>query len=183
MANPSKASPVGQAAKIGTNLDVLLLPPVNTFLQLFYEAVALLSVLGPVEQPRTSHLDLGSATETAETTWRKFLDQLSGLCDFKGGGDTVTSIAVQARSDGPAYWIAMNHALQSKAESHLRYVLGELETANRLSTVELKALESRISHKTIELSPSRIHGYGTRLCKLIHDAREPIQINASEAGS
>jgi hypothetical protein len=81
----------------------------------FYEAVVLLSLLGPQEEFRISRSSLTANAEAARTPWHEFLDHLSWLGDYKCGGKTVTSIAVEALSHGSTFWVACNQQPQTKS--------------------------------------------------------------------
>lgn len=165
-----------------TNLDVLILPPIWTVQQEFYQAVALLSVLAPVEHARRSYADLGMASENSSTSWHKFLDSLSWLCDYQLGGKTVVSIAVESAEVGPIYWIAMNHKVKQQAVKHLKLVLNELRTAGDLASAELDALQYRISEKSVSHCWKKVENYRRQLSKLVQAARGMIT-NASAQGS
>ena len=133
----------------------------------FYEGVVLLSLLGPLEEFKTSRSVLKSNIEAGRTPWHDFLDHLSWLGDYKCGGKTVTSIAAEALPRGSRFWIACNQRPQTKSFEHLCWILHEIQSLVNDSSTDLERVQHRIIKKSIQFSCLRVKNYGRKLCGFI----------------
>ena len=66
----------------------------------FYEPLQLLAMLNA--DRGSGEVDLPADPQSREfrMIWRRFLDDLSWLCDNKHGGETVSAVAAQSLPDG-----------------------------------------------------------------------------------
>ncbi|KAM3422067.1 hypothetical protein BST61_g2443 [Cercospora zeina] len=64
-----------------------------------------------------------------QKTWHRFLDEICHLCDFKSGGKTVRSIAVENASNGDViFWAASIYTDSAAFKAHLETLLEELKS-------------------------------------------------------
>lgn len=110
------------------------LNPAGNLDRSFYEAIVLLSLLGPQEDSRVSRSSLKASAEAARTPRHDFLDHLSW---YRCGGKTVTSVAAEALSHSSTFWIACNQSPPTKSLKHLEWVLQELESLSSSSHADL----------------------------------------------
>jgi len=136
----------------------------NRPLRRFYEPLVLLKVLDPTRGAQKCPSILDPSSDGMSELWHKFLDHLSWVCDYKGGGVTVSAIAAQSTPAGPIFWLAANRNPARKAVPHLEWVLAQLESAHSASSQELEELERVITRRCIEFSRSRVKDYGRQLC-------------------
>ena len=142
----------------------------EAFLHEFYEELVILEVLqrclGIIKQPSRP------ATTTTQRFqhWQVFLDQLSWLTDSDNGGNTTSSIAVEATSNGPKYLLAVNYDSEEKCFRQLKRVLATLAAA-KLSTVEAcRRCHSELLKECLSFSQKKFKNYQYELSKSIHYA-------------
>ena len=148
------------------------LNPLDRRLHDFYEPLTLLSILVPSRRAGKPKPASELEKEGKYRLWHKYLDQLSWLCDHKSGGQTVSSIAVQATAQGPFYWLAANLDPSTRALSHLEYILRELGGLHTLSPDEQQMVEDAIVAQSISLSSERVKNYSRWLCKSVDSILE-----------
>jgi hypothetical protein len=146
----------------------------------FYEPLVLLSILEPTRGDLEPNSTSRFNTAESYNLWHKFLDQISWLCDYKKGGTTVSSIAVQATIQGPTYWLAANSNPSAMAKPHLEWVLGELTNLHNLSPDQLQIVEDEIVARSIAFSSEKIKTYGRLLCKSIKFVLEHLVTSPPE---
>lgn len=113
------------------------------------------------------------------TTWHKFLDSLSFLCDHRQGGETVTAIVVEKPSlvgSSAIFWIAMNkHSRESLASvsaySHLAQLMRNLEQIVRHGR-SIKATADVLFQSTVEKARHRVNNHRRKLQSLITSAKD-----------
>jgi hypothetical protein len=133
----------------------------------FYEPLVLLSILQPARGERAFNTDPTYNKTDPGRLWHKFLNQISWLCDYKRGGRTVSSVAVQATAPGPTYWLAANSNPVPKALPHLEWLLRELANLQALLPDQLQMVEDEIVTRCISFSAAKVKFYGRQLDKSI----------------
>lgn len=128
----------------------------SKLLNRFYEPLHLLAVLNA--DRGAGEVDLPSAPQSRDfrLTLRRTLDDLAWLCDHKHGGETVSAVAVQDRPEGVQFWLV------SKLEAsfaHLQWVIDELYTLGAGNDEEVKAVQRRITERSIALSKDKVRTY------------------------
>jgi hypothetical protein len=90
----------------------------------FYEPLQLLAMLNA--DRGSGEVDLPADPQSREfrMIWRRFLDDLSWLCDNKHGGETVSAVAAQSLPEGTKYWLASRY---EQSFDHLRWALSILK--------------------------------------------------------
>lgn len=117
--------------------------------------------------------------KTTRTTWHKFLDGLSLLCDHAKGGETVTAIAVEKSAligSCATFWIAVNeHSYDApagvRAYGHLSYLLRNLDQIARDGR-DVEATSHEILRLTVDKAKDRVNNYRKKLQSLIATAKK-----------
>jgi hypothetical protein len=151
----------------------------SRLLHRFYEPLVLLDVLDPTRGKRNSRLSSDLGSDSSYNLWCRFLDQLSWMCDYKRGGDTVSAIAAEETTNGPTFWLAANKNSEKKAKPHLEWILGQLES---LPGRVIKEVEEEILIRCIKFSENKVKNYSRKLCNLIQIYTKLLIKQAHESG-
>ncbi|KAK2054932.1 hypothetical protein LY76DRAFT_579087 [Colletotrichum caudatum] len=89
-----------------------------------YEALVLLSILRPVNG---SHLVTQLSNYTIQDARRRFLRNLCFLCDYRKGGCSTTSMAVEECQDCYVFWVSSNEGPSDEVTRHLGDVLAHVQ--------------------------------------------------------
>lgn len=98
-----------------------------------FENLALFHILKRVDGPHavTSHVPT-----TLQDTRRRFLKNLSYICDYRKGGDTTTSMALEDKQKSVVFWIAANSTPNDNVITFLTEVLELLRKERKDTKVE-----------------------------------------------
>jgi hypothetical protein len=83
-----------------------------------FEPLLLLKTIG---QTRERHTSEPRGTNESEINRRSFLQALAYLCDFKKGGSSCTSIAVEDAEDQYIFWVAANDEICGESIASFLY--------------------------------------------------------------
>lgn len=135
----------------------------------FYEPLHLLCMLNADRGP--GEVDLPSAPQSRgfKMTWRRFLDDLSWLCDNRHGGETVSAVAAQDLPEGIKFWLVSKH---EASLHHLEWVLTELKTAREQTDEGAIDVAARISVSSILFSKDKVKNYRKFLKSALTKAKE-----------
>jgi hypothetical protein len=148
----------------------------------FYEPLVLLKILDPTRGAQIYSPALDAVSGDANHLWRKFLDQLSWICDFKHGGDTVSAVAAEASPSGPIFWLAANTNPAAKTLPHLVWILEQLENSYNASPQEMEELDERIIAQCIKFSKDKVKNYSRSLCMCVRKATEILAEKSNHSG-
>ncbi|GKU15450.1 unnamed protein product [Fusarium langsethiae] len=81
-----------------------------------FENLALFYILRRVDGP---HAVTAHVPATLQDARRRFLKNLSYVCDYRKGGDTTTSIALEGKQKSAVFWIAANSTPNDKVIAFL----------------------------------------------------------------
>ncbi|KAF0644504.1 hypothetical protein FPSE5266_00887 [Fusarium pseudograminearum] len=128
-----------------------------------FENLALFHILKRVDGPHavTTHVPA-----TLQDTRRRFLKNLSYICDYRKGGDTTTSMALEDKQKSVVFWVAANSTPNDKAIAFLTEVLELLRNGPKETETEQKALNGRLARICAEFAAPRLK----KECKLLHRA-------------
>ncbi|PIA97955.1 hypothetical protein CB0940_05371 [Cercospora beticola] len=131
----------------------------------------------------TSYLKPGTGVpfKPQQTTWHRFLDELCHLCDFKGGGKTVRSIAVEnTSSSGTIFWAASTYTDSAAFEQHLLALLGVLK---RLSARNSRTEETAaaINDLSVDKASGRIKVYSALFIESANQAIRKLSTSTAPA--
>lgn len=143
----------------------------NDDIRLFYDILVLMSTLSPSFGPQL----------VIKTDWHRSLDSLSWLCDFRCGGCTVTSIAVQQIARLSKFWISTNGPYIGRSSKHLDLVLTGLARLRGALAIDMEKVREHILTESIRLSRVRVNNYCQRLANYI-DAVEASGSDSSDTG-
>lgn len=117
-------------------------PRMDPYLRLiarFFEVLLLLSVLKRVQGP---HLTVNHDASSLSSTRRRFLQNLSFLCDYKKGGDSTSAVAIEDTPEFYRFLITSNEGPKDSVVSFLGHVLDSITSIIRdASELRDEALE------------------------------------------
>ena len=122
----------------------------------FYEPLQLLAILNA--DRGSGEVDLPADPQSREFRMilRRFLDDLSWLCDNKHGGETVSAVAAQCLSEGTKFWLASRY---EASFDHLRWVLTMLEAVSAGADETVLDNGLAIAEESILFSKDKIKNY------------------------
>lgn len=165
MSTPRHASMVLPSLRAdgGVSLTISEAPVVGTLdnstsklLNRFYEPLHLLSMLNGDRGPGEVDLPSAPLSRGFRMSWRRFLDDLSWLCDNRHGGETVSAVAAQDLPEGITFWVASKH---EASFHHLQWVLTNLKTAQDQTDAEASASALRLAEHSILFSKDKVSNY------------------------
>jgi hypothetical protein len=145
----------------------------------FYEPLVLLRILEPTRGSRKHEMPVESTDESFEKSTHKFLDNLSWLCDYRTGGRTVSSIAVEETPQCPIYWLAANESPNKEVRDHLEWILQHLES---LASSPPEEVELAIRRQSIRFSREKVKNYVRQLGKAVESAKRSMDKRMSAKG-
>ncbi|KAJ4136173.1 hypothetical protein NW768_003781 [Fusarium equiseti] len=128
-----------------------------------FENLALFHVLKRVDGPPLISAHVPATIQDAR---RRFLKNLSYICDYRKGGDTTTSMALEQKTHNCVFWIAANSAPNDKVIVFLGEVLEMLKNEPKGTETEQKALGLRLAKKCADFAAPRLK----KESKLLHRA-------------
>lgn len=128
-----------------------------------FENLALFHILKRADGPP---LIAAHAPATIQDARRRFLKNLSYICDYRKGGDTTTSMALEQTNQNCVFWIAANSTPNDKVIGFLEEVLEMLKNEPKGTETEQKALGTRLAKKCADFAAPRLK----KESKLLHRA-------------
>ena len=123
----------------------------------FYEPLQLLTILNPDRGAGEVDLPADPQSREARMTWRRFLDDLSWLCDNKHGGETVSAVAAQSPPEGNTFWLVSKF---EQSFDHLTWVVSELQAIRGHRSEEVvSATGLRMAEESILFSKDKVKNY------------------------
>jgi OTT_1508-like deaminase len=150
-------------------------------LHCFYEPLVLLRILEPTRGSRKHEMPLESSDESFKIRCHRFLDNLSWLCDYRTGGRTVSSIALEETPQGPIYWLAANQSPNKKVRDHLERILQQLESLAS-SPEKASVVQLAIRRQSIQFSREKVKYYVCQLGKAVEHAKSRMNNHMSAKG-
>lgn len=130
-----------------------------------------------------SYLEPGTGVpfKPQQTSWHRFLDELCHLCDFKNGGKTVRSVAVESASNGDnIFWAASTYTDSAVFESHVKALLEELKKlVTRESRTEQAAMA--INDLSVNKASRRIKVYSALFVESADQAIRKLSASTASA--
>lgn len=146
-------------------------PRVNSqqrLLSRFYEPLVLLRVLGQTRGERISRLAHGKPADLSNCQLRRtFLDCLAYTCDYEKGGETVTSIALEATPQGPVFWTSANRNPGQKVTSFLARTLRKLRDVAQAPEKDASEEARLLSRDFVLFARSRVKKYWSCLARCL----------------
>ncbi|KAM0240566.1 hypothetical protein ACHAPO_002467 [Fusarium lateritium] len=135
----------------------------DKILSRLFENLALFHILKRVDGPHAVNAHVPTTLQDAR---RRFLKNLSFICDYRKGGDTTTSMALENKQKSVVFWIAANLTPNDKVISFLTEVLELLREEPKETEGEQKALQNKLAKICAEFAAPRLK----KECKLLHRA-------------
>lgn len=152
--------------------------PYDRLLARFYEPLFLLKALG---QTRGEHTSEPLSRDTGQAHRRRFLLNLSYICDFKKGGDSCTAIALEDSSTCYRFWIASNKE-NERIVDFVREALSMLRDTEALPSSSLARAKSQFVLYCAEFADDRIKQEGKLLRREAQRSVSTLLEQRSETG-
>lgn len=110
-------------------------------------------------------LDLGPEKKLQ----RKFLHNLSYVCDFEKGGKSCTAIGLEDSETCYKFWVASNKA-SNKTVDFLKNALNQLKNVASHSPQDLETSKKAFVDFCLKFATSRVKDEARCLCKAIEEA-------------
>ncbi|KAH8812323.1 hypothetical protein F5884DRAFT_855622 [Xylogone sp. PMI_703] len=170
------------SSQIGANL-VNRQPPITTrrsdkyqkLLYRFYESVIILKVF--LGQTRGPHIPAPRAKDGNQFAHRRFLRNLSYICDFDKGGETCTAIGLENHPDYYKFWVASNTIAVDKVVPFLEKVLELLHIS---CTKNMKSEKKELTELCIQFASRRISAEYKFLSRAVKQCAKYINKDTSE---
>jgi hypothetical protein len=118
-----------------------------------FEFLALFHILKRANGPHTA---LSQPPTDLQSARRRFLTSLCFLCDYRKGGATTTSIALEPRDNGVVFWIAANVSPNDNVLGFLSTVLDDLRSEPNSTVTEREALIAILTFSSIQFADPRL---------------------------
>lgn len=151
------------------------LDPYVRLLNRLFEPLLLLKTIGQTQERHTSE---PRGTNDAEINRRSFLQALAYLCDFKKGGMSCTSIAVEDAQEQYIFWVAANDdSCGERIASFLHKVLRLLQGIDvaRSSGDDAEPLKRTLVRFCILYASQRVTAEARNLRKAIVECSEDLE--------
>jgi hypothetical protein len=129
------------------------LDPYKRLLCRFYEPLILLEALG---KTRGNHIMAPRDADVLQSARRRFLRNLSFICDYEKGGRTCTAIGLEECKDCYNFWFASNAANTGRITDFLESALEALSKVPSLSSDQRQTLEAEFTRKCIDFASKRV---------------------------
>ncbi|KAF5593324.1 hypothetical protein FPCIR_5329 [Fusarium pseudocircinatum] len=132
----------------------------NKILSRLFENLALFHILKGIDGP---HMVAAYAPTDVQGIRRRFLKNLCFICDYRKGGDTTTSIALESQANEIILWVAANFTPQNKVILFLNDILQQLQRDAKETEEERERLRQKLTKKCIDFAAPRLK----KECKLL----------------
>lgn len=136
-----------------------------------YEALYLLHILGGIRGP---HLLPILDFSTILATRRRFLRNLAFLCDYKKGGPSTTSIAVEDRHDCNLFWVASNEEPPGSVLEFLKSVIDAVRGFPSLPEERQTEVEQDLEVRSVIFAAKRIKNHAQSLVSSARTCRKHV---------
>ncbi|KAF5530396.1 hypothetical protein FMEXI_13577 [Fusarium mexicanum] len=131
----------------------------DKILSRLFENLALFHILKGIDGP---HMVTAHAPTDVRGIRRRFLKNLCFICDYRKGGDTTTSIALESQTNEIILWVAANFTPHNKVILFLNDILQQLQTDPKGTEEERERLRQKLTKKCIDFAAPRLK----KECKL-----------------
>ncbi|KAJ4255478.1 hypothetical protein NW762_009473 [Fusarium torreyae] len=125
----------------------------SRLLSRLFEFLALFHILKRIDGP---HVVTSQVPTDFQGTRRRFLKSLSFVCDYRKGGDTTTSIALESRQGGVVFWIAANLTPNDDVLAFLSEILGDLRRGLNATEIDREALKDSLTRRSVQFAAPRL---------------------------
>ncbi|KAF5641109.1 hypothetical protein F52700_3444 [Fusarium sp. NRRL 52700] len=135
----------------------------DKILSRLFENFALFHILKGIDGP---HMVTADAPNDVRGIRRRFLKNLCFICDYRKGGDTTTSIALESHTNEVILWVAANFTPHNKVILFLNDILQQLQRDPKGTEEEQERLREKLTKECIEFAAPRLK----KECKLLSRA-------------
>jgi hypothetical protein len=132
----------------------------NRILSRLFENLALFHILKGIDGP---HMVTAYAPTDVRGIRRRFLKNLCFICDYRKGGDTTTSIALESQANEIILWVAANFTPHNKVILFLNDILKQLQRDPQGTEEERERLKQKLTKNCIDFAAPRLK----KECKLL----------------
>ncbi|KAF4449827.1 hypothetical protein F53441_7022 [Fusarium austroafricanum] len=118
-----------------------------------FENLALFSILKGTDGPHTVTAQTPIDIQGAR---RRFLKSLSFICDYRKGGDTTTSVALESQQQGVIFWVAANLTPDDSVIAFLTGVLEQLRRQPKQTQEDRKSLTDKLVNMCVDFAAPRL---------------------------
>ncbi|TVY77017.1 hypothetical protein Focb16_v006779 [Fusarium oxysporum f. sp. cubense] len=141
-----------------------------------FENLALFHILKGIDGP---HMVTAHAPTDVQGIRRRFLKNLCFICDYRKGGDTTTSIALESQTNEVILWVAANCTPHDKVILFLNDVLQQLQRDPKGTEEERERLREKLTKKCVGFAAPRLK----KECKLLLRAASYCEKYLKEDGT
>ncbi|KAK2677287.1 hypothetical protein RAB80_006027 [Fusarium oxysporum f. sp. vasinfectum] len=141
-----------------------------------FENLALFHILKGIDGP---HMVTAHAPTDVQGIRRRFLKNLCFICDYRKGGDTTTSIALESQINEVILWVAANCTPHDKVILFLNDVLQQLQRDPKGTEEERERLREKLTKKCVGFAAPRLK----KECKLLLRAASYCEKYLKEDGT
>ncbi|KAF5656226.1 hypothetical protein F25303_86 [Fusarium sp. NRRL 25303] len=132
----------------------------DKILSRLFENLALFHILKGIDGP---HMITAHAPTDVRGIRRRFLKNLCFICDYRKGGDTTTSIALESQTNKVILWVAANFTPHDKVILFLDDILQQLQSDPKGTEEERERLRKKLTKKCVDFAAPRLK----KECKLL----------------
>lgn len=145
----------------------------------FYEPLLLLGVLG---QTYGNHTTVPRELNPERARRRKFLRNLSYICDYKKGGESCTAVALEDSDTCYNFWVASN-ADNRAIVDFLKDVLGILQVITSQPSLESGPSQTAGFVKIcFDFAAYRVRGEALCLFRAARECRRSLEVMNTDSG-
>ncbi|RKL41739.1 hypothetical protein BFJ72_g5079 [Fusarium proliferatum] len=132
----------------------------DKILSRLFENLALFHILKGIDGP---HMITAHAPTDVRGFRRRFLKNLCFICDYRKGGDTTTSIALESQTNEVILWVAANFTPHNNVILFLDDILQQLQRDPKGTEEERERLRKKLTKKCVDFAAPRLK----KECKLL----------------
>ncbi|KAF9761528.1 hypothetical protein IL306_003787 [Fusarium sp. DS 682] len=146
----------------------------SRILSRLFEFLALFHILKRANGPHTA---ISQPPTDLQGARRRFLTSLCFICDYRKGGETTTSIALEARDNGVVFWIAANMSPKDGVLAFLSTVLEDLRREPKSTEVERERLRAMLTYKYVQFAAPRLRKERGMLVRAVRSCESYLAAN------
>lgn len=132
----------------------------DKILSRLFENLALFHILKGIDDP---HMITAHAPTDVRGIRRRFLKNLCFICDYRKGGDTTTSIALESQTNEVILWVAANFTPHNNVILFLDDTLQQLQRDPKGTEEERERLRKKLTKNCVGFAAPRLK----KECKLL----------------
>lgn len=144
----------------------------------FYEPLILLRALG---QTRGTHTSAPQDASPTQSKRRRLLRNLSYLCDYEKGGETISAIGLEENEQCFVFWVASNSTgSRDKIVQFLKSCLAEIQRIFKLENEQRNAAEMKFILTCINFAVRRVKKEHSLLLRAVKKCEQYLDNTLAE---